>query len=290
MGFKNFGAGAHIRAGAFVPYTVPKYGRKVINKTGSSIGVDKLVAIVGYDTTANLPKIVLADANTSTHVDVYVTTLAIANDAEGHVYKGAFSVADLNTNSATTVGDPVYLSETAGGFVHTAPTAVDANTIPVGWVKVKSATVGQIFWAVGPIEKAGAGNVQGGENAEVVAAANVITAAENGKVFFLNAAAEFASTLPAPFLGAHYTFLVTGAPSGASYTVVTEGGCQVLAGSVHSSVLNDSGDFEAAATGTTITFVDGVAVVGDMAEVWSDGTSWFAKCFCTTGAAITITG
>lgn len=134
------------------------------------------------------------------------------------------------------------------------------------------------------------GGVTGPLATEVVAATNVITAAESGKVFFLNAATEFASTLPAPSAGLHYTFIVTAAPSSASYTVVTEGGCQVLAGSVHPSVLNDSSDFEGAATGTTITFVDGAAVVGDMAELWSDGTSWFAKCFCSTGAGITITG
>ena len=126
---------------------------------------------------------------------------------------------------------------------------------------------------------------------EVVSAANVITAAESGTVFFLNSATEFASTLPAPSAGVEYTFIVTAAPSGASYTVVTEGGCQILAGHVLTSGFADSGsDVETAATGTTITFVDGVSVVGDRAHVISDGTSWFASCITAVEAGITITG
>lgn len=126
---------------------------------------------------------------------------------------------------------------------------------------------------------------------EVVTAANVITAEESGKTFFLNSATEFASTLPAPAAGLNYTFYVTAAPSQASYTVVTEGGCQVMAGHVLTSGFADSGsDVETAATGTTITFVDGVSVVGDRAFVISDGTSWFASCICAAEAGITITG
>lgn len=126
---------------------------------------------------------------------------------------------------------------------------------------------------------------------EVVAAANVITASESGKTFFLASATEFASTLPAPALGLKFTFIVSAAPSGASYTIVTEGGCQILAGHVLTSGFADSGsDVETTATGTTITFVDSVAVVGDRVELISDGTSWFASCICAVEAGITITG
>lgn len=126
---------------------------------------------------------------------------------------------------------------------------------------------------------------------EVVSATNVITAAESGKVFFLNSGTEFASTLPAPAAGLHYLFIVTAAPSGASYTVVTEGGCQILGGHVLTSGFADSGsDVETTPAGTTITFVDGVSVVGDRAEVFSDGTNWFASCITAVEAGITITG
>src|SRR3990167_4857909 len=112
---------------------------RVYNGTGADIAINKLVAVVGFDTTTGLPKVVLADANTATHLDVYVTLQAITDTTEGHVFKGGLSTAVLNTNSATTVGDPVYLSETAGAFVHTAPTTSDAAQIPAGWGTVKSA-------------------------------------------------------------------------------------------------------------------------------------------------------
>ena len=126
---------------------------------------------------------------------------------------------------------------------------------------------------------------------EVVTATNVLTAAESGKVFFLNSATEFATTLPAPTSGVEFTFVVTAAPSQASYTIVTEGGCQVLAGHILTSGFADSGsDVETAATGTTVTFVDSVSVVGDRAYLISDGTSWFASCMCAAEAGITITG
>ena len=126
---------------------------------------------------------------------------------------------------------------------------------------------------------------------EVVTATNVITAAESGKTFFLNSATEFASTLPAPAAGVKFEFVVTAAPSGASYTVATEGGCQILAGHVLTSGFADSGsDVETTATGTTLTFVDGVSVVGDKATFISDGTSWFVSAICAVEAGITITG
>lgn len=133
--------------------------------------------------------------------------------------------------------------------------------------------------------------ISGPANVEVVTATNVITATESGKVFFLNSGTEFASTLPAPSAGLEYTFIVTAAPASASYTVVTEGGCQVLAGHILTSGFADSGsDVETTATGTTVTFVDGVSVVGDRCHVISDGTSWFASCICAVEAGITITG
>lgn len=132
--------------------------------------------------------------------------------------------------------------------------------------------------------------VTGTGTTESVTTTNAITAAESGKTFFLNLAGGFASTLPAPAAGLFYRFIVGTAPSGGSYTVVTNAAAQILAGQVYGSDGGD-GDSETAATATTITFVDGASVIGDSAEVWSDGTSWFARCFCnvaTTG--ITITG
>lgn len=129
---------------------------------------------------------------------------------------------------------------------------------------------------------------------EVVAATNVITAAESGKTFFLNHATEFVSTLPAAALGLEYTFIVANAPETASYTITTPGaggGCEVIVGHVLTSGFADSGsDVETTVGGTTITFVDGVSVIGDRVHVICDGTIWYASCLCAAEAGITITG
>jgi len=121
---------------------------------------------------------------------------------------------------------------------------------------------------------------------EVVTATNAITAAESGSTFFLNSTTEFVSTLPAPAAGLNYTFIVTGAPSGASYTVVTTSSANIIKG----QAINAAG--VAGDTGTaddTITFVDGQSVAGDEVRVISDGTSWFAKAFCAVAAGVTFT-
>jgi hypothetical protein len=284
--FIPFGRRA-ITAGGVLNMKHKLNGIRVINSTGSDIAADKLVAVVGYNTTNKLPKIVLADANDATHKDIYVTLAAIGNGDEGFVYKGGLSAATLDTSAVSTTGDPVYLSETAGAFTASKPGGSDVSVLPVGWAITDSSTVGQIHWHIGEIERMD-------DAAEVVAATNVITAAENNKVFFLNHATEFASTLPAPFLGAHYTFIVANAPESADYTIVTEGGCQVLGGHVLTSdVYTDSAvdaDKETDITGTTITFVQAKAVVGDIAELWSDGTGWYARCSCSAVDGITITG
>lgn len=133
---------------------------QVWNGTGSPITTDKVVTLLGFDVTSGLPKIVLADADVATHDDLWVTTATIGDAAAGTVKKRALSAANLNTNSATTAGDPVYLSTTAGGFAHTPPTTAISRNHPVGWVVVKSATVGQIRWAIGRTRMIGTNELQ----------------------------------------------------------------------------------------------------------------------------------
>ncbi|MGE5524341.1 MAG: hypothetical protein ACM3SS_11545 [Rhodospirillaceae bacterium] len=127
-------------------------------------------------------------------------------------------------------------------------------------------------------------------NVEVVTATNVITAAESGKTFFLNSTTEFVSTLPAAAAGLRYKFIVTGAPSGASYTVVTDSSANIIKGSFSSSDLNAASDVDIETSGgDTITFVDSKAVAGDWVEVICDGTNWFASGHCSAYDALTIT-
>lgn len=124
---------------------------------------------------------------------------------------------------------------------------------------------------------------------EVVSATNVIAATETGSVFFLNSATEFVSTLPAPAAGLKFRFIVSAAPSGASYTIVTNSSANIILGHIVSAEdANGSGDSETSG-GDTISFVDGQAVVGDMVEVFCDGTNWFAYGRSKVVAGITIT-
>lgn len=124
---------------------------------------------------------------------------------------------------------------------------------------------------------------------EVVAATNVIAASETGSVFFLNHATEFVSTLPAPAAGLNFEFIVTGAPSGASYTIVTNSSANIIKGQVVSCEdAGGSGDSETSG-GDTITFVDGQSVAGDRCVLRCDGTNWFAYCTAKVVAGITIT-
>jgi len=126
--------------------------------------------------------------------------------------------------------------------------------------------------------------------ARVLTAATTLTAEENGGTFFLNSATEFATTVPAPFLNGRLTFIVAAAPSGASYTIVSNASGNVIKGAVYSADLNAAadGDIETSG-GDTITLVDAKAVAGDTVELVSDGTSWFARGFVSVFDAMTIT-
>ena len=130
------------------------------------------------------------------------------------------------------------------------------------------------------------GAITGLETVITLTSASTLTAAQSGTTFFLNSATEFVTTLPAPAAGLNYTFIVTAAPSGASYTIVTTSSANIIKG----QAVNAAG--VAGDTGTaddTISFVDAQAVAGDQVTVISDGTSWFAKAFCAVAAGVTFT-
>ncbi len=122
-------------------------------------------------------------------------------------------------------------------------------------------------------------------NAEVVIVTNVIVAAESGATFFLNAGAEFVSTLPAVGVGLRYKFIVTAAPSGASYTIVTPAGADLMAVILTAGGIDDASDV--AVDRDVITFVTAAAVVGDWVECISDGVKWFCQGSAAVAAGIT---
>lgn len=127
-------------------------------------------------------------------------------------------------------------------------------------------------------------------SAQVAAATTTLTAADSGKVIFLDHATEFVTTLPAVALGLRFTFVLANAPESASFTIVTAASANVIKGQVYTLDVNSATDpdFETSG-GDTITFVDAKAVAGDSVDLFCDGTNWFARCFCSVFDAITIT-
>lgn len=149
----------------------------------------------------------------------------------------------------------------------------------------KNLSVGGTFAATGATSL---GTLLNKDLTEVVTATNVITAAESGSVFFLNSATEFVSTLPALAAGLHFTFIVTAAPSGASYTVVAASATPIK-GQVLTVDVNSATDPSFSTSGVlTVTFVDSKSVAGDKAEFWCDGTNWFVVANCSVFDAITL--
>lgn len=182
----------------------------------------------------------------------------------------------------------------AGGIAFTGATTVNTVSIPDNLADALNVTEGSNSYLKVTTTNGSEGiafgvPTTGPTAAEVVTTTNVITAAESGKTFFLNSATEFVSTLPAPAAGLRFTFIVTAAPSGASYTVVTNSSSNIIKGHVVTSEdAGGSADSETSG-GDTVSFVDGKAVAGDRAEFWCDGTNWFVSAFCKTFDAITIT-
>lgn len=136
-------------------------GFAVRNETGGTLTKGSLVRLSGYSAAQSKLLVVAADANAAGGQAGYVLTADIANNANGTVY-GAALVTNINTDAAAAVGDPLYLSETAGGFTPTAPTASSSFVQKVGIVVTKHATTGSalFFPALSPMQKFGSNEFQ----------------------------------------------------------------------------------------------------------------------------------
>lgn len=121
---------------------------------------------------------------------------------------------------------------------------------------------------------------------EDVTAVNTLTYAECGKTMTLNAATEFATTLPAPVAGCMFRFIVAAAPVGTAYTIVTSGSGNIIDGT---TVVN--GAVIGCVDEDTITFTASAAISGDWVSLVSDGTNWYVtgQAFAATGIACSAT-
>lgn len=118
-------------------------GLAVWNATGSTITAGQSVYVSGYNVANSLPQVSLAVNNTAGTSATFIATASIANGASGVVRRHWLSSANLNTGGST-VGNPVYLDSTAGGWTLTVPSASNKRVQVIGRVVVVDAAVGQI--------------------------------------------------------------------------------------------------------------------------------------------------
>ncbi len=114
----------------------------VYNDTGSEIAAGKLLYISGYDSTNACYEVSLADADDPNKPAQLIANETIANASTGEVVK-KYDLAAQDT-SGSTVGDPVYLSATAGEWTATAPTGDSQTKQEIGVITSVNATTGTV--------------------------------------------------------------------------------------------------------------------------------------------------
>lgn len=126
---------------------------------------------------------------------------------------------------------------------------------------------------------------------EVVAATNVITADEGGKIFVLSHATEFTSTLPtaSTAAGMVVTFIIADAPESADFIVSTGNTHEdIMYGLIQESETDTTEDGPTAQAQDRCNFKDGVAVIGDYATFTCDGTNWYVRGMTAADGGITF--
>ncbi len=114
------------------------------NETGGTLTRGALVYASGIDAASGLTNVVKADANAAgREAQWIVLSASVLNGGVGVLGKRC-RLTGQNTNAVTSAEDPIYLSETAGGWTVTAPTAADSIVQILGWVEVKHASTGVV--------------------------------------------------------------------------------------------------------------------------------------------------
>ena len=115
-----------------------------------------------------------------------------------------------------------------------------------------------------------------GNYCEDLTEASTLGSGDSGKIFFLNSATEFTTTLPACSnnAGFNVTFVIKAAPSGADYVVSRASSTDYILGSLSAGAVDDAAD-TSDGTDTNINFEDGSSVVGDWIKLVCDGSAWY---------------
>jgi hypothetical protein len=121
----------------------------------------------------------------------------------------------------------------------------------------------------------------------LVTAAKTLTEADSGVTQFLDLAGGFTVTLPALKLGLRFPFVVKTAPTTA-YIIASATNDNIIGWPSNIGGADSVADGNAA--GDVLNFVANVALAGDMAEFFCDGTSWHVRAHAKAINAITITG
>jgi hypothetical protein len=121
---------------------------------------------------------------------------------------------------------------------------------------------------------------------EVVTAANVLTAAENGTTYILNSATAFATTLPAVAAGLRFVFIAGVAQvTGGNHTIVPNAADD---DTIYGEYLVAGLTVPASAEGS-INWVADTILPGDRVELVCDGTNWYVSGAAAASGAITFT-
>lgn len=115
---------------------------KIRNDTGGNLPSATLGYAAGYDGTESRVLLGLADPADAAKPPQFVLLDGVDDESNGIAY-GAVEVTGLDTDAASAVGDPVYLSATAGEWTFTPPTSI---VYMVGVVTAKDATEGSILF------------------------------------------------------------------------------------------------------------------------------------------------
>lgn len=136
---------------------------------------------------------------------------------------------------------------------------------------------------------AGATSVQGlrhsSAGAVAITTTRAMTLADAGGVFTVAQGATYDIDLPSPTTGAgcRYTFMLV-SPGSFSPTITVTGAAATFEGNIVNDVTS-----VIAATGSTLTFVTGVAALGDTIEIISlSTTKYLVRAVCTANGGITI--
>ena len=122
-----------------------------------------------------------------------------------------------------------------------------------------------------------------------------LTPSDSGKVFFLNSAAEFTTTLPSVAdagAGFNVKFIIKAAPSGANYVISEKASSdtnKIIVNGISELETDDGEDGVYNAGCTFINFIASAAVAGDWVELLCDGTNWYATGQTNADAGITAT-